>query len=79
MELTIKRLARPAAFGALAVAAGVIGLYVLIAFVARPTPPGGMPVALSALTWIAVAVPVAAIAAAHVVYALVLFRYARRP
>ncbi len=74
----MKRFARPAAFGALAVAAGVVGLYGLIAFVSRPTPRGGMAVGLSALTWIAVAVPVAAIAAAHVVYAVVLFRYARR-
>jgi hypothetical protein len=77
MEFTMKKLARPAAFGALGVSAGVAGLYLLIAIGGSHTSRSGVDVTQGALVWIGGAVPAAAIIAAHVAYAVQLLRYAR--
>jgi hypothetical protein len=77
MELTVKRFANQAAMGALGVAAGALALYVFMAWGARHTPTGGIDSVHAALTMISVAVPIAAVVAVHVVYARVLFRYAK--
>jgi hypothetical protein len=77
MELTLKKYARLAALGALAVSAGAIGLYLLLWWVARPVPTGGIDDTQATLAWISIAIPIALVVAIHVAYALVLFRYGR--
>ena len=79
MELSLKRYARVAALGAFGVSAAVLALYALIAFGARYTPTGGIDHIEAAVTWISVAVPVAAIIAAHIAYARILLDYGKRP
>lgn len=76
-HLTLKRFATLAALGALAVCAGSLGLYLLVAFGSRPTQLGGIDVTQSVVTWIALAVPFALIIATHLVYARVLLNYAK--
>lgn len=69
---------RLAALGALGVSVGVLAFYLLIAWVARPTPTGGVDAEHSALTAIALAPAALAIIAAHLVYARILLREATR-
>jgi hypothetical protein len=76
-HLSLKPHARLAALGALAVSVGVLGLYVLIAWGSRPSATGGIDPTQAVVTWISLAVPFGLIIAAHVVYARVLFRYAK--
>ena len=66
-----------AALGAVGVCLGVLALYALIAFVARPVPTGGMDGTNAVLTWISVAVPVLAIIAVHIAYAKLLLDESR--
>ncbi|HSA55886.1 MAG TPA: hypothetical protein VLE53_09285 [Gemmatimonadaceae bacterium] len=77
MNLTLKPYARLAAMGAFGVSAGALGLYLLIGFFSRPTASGGIDATHAALTWISLAVPIAAVIAAHLVYGWILLRYAR--
>jgi hypothetical protein len=77
MELTLKRFARPAALGALGVGAGALGLYLLIAYGSRSSALGGIDRTQAAITWIALAIPIALVVAAHLVYARILLRYAK--
>jgi hypothetical protein len=77
MEFTVKRFARLAAMGAMAVAIGTFGLYLLLGFGTRSAPASGIDPGLAAVTWIALAVPFAAIIAVHVAYARLLLRYSR--
>ena len=76
-SFTMKRFARLAALGAIGVSFGVLALYLLVAFIARPTPEGGIDMTNAVLTWISVAVPAAAIIAAHLAYAKILFDESR--
>ena len=71
------KLEKLAALGAVGVCFGVLALYALIAFVARPVPTGGMDGTNAVLTWISVAVPVLAIIAVHLVYAKLLLDESR--
>ena len=77
MEFTMKKYARLAAFGALGVAAGVMGLYLLIAIGGSHSPGSGVDATHGAVVWIGTAIPVAALIAAHVAYAVQLLRYAK--
>lgn len=77
-KFTVRRFAKLAAFGAIAVSLGLAALYAFIAYISRHTPTGGMEATQVWITWISVAVPVAAIIAAHLVYAKVLFDESRR-
>ena len=77
MELTLKKFARVAAAGALAVSAGALGLYLLIGFAALPSRAGGIDSIHAALTWISLAIPISLLIAAHLVYARVLFSYGK--
>jgi hypothetical protein len=77
MELTLKRFAKLAALGAVGVAAGALGLFLLVAYGSRSTALGGIDTTQAVVTWIAVAVPIILLIAAHVVYARVLLRYAK--
>jgi hypothetical protein len=70
-------LVRLAAFGALAVALGIVGIFALLVFFTTPTPTGGIDWTLAQLTWISVGGVVLALIAIHVVYARVLFGVAR--
>lgn len=73
----MKRYARLAALGAIGVAIGSLAIYVLIVWIARPTPTGGIDQTQAIVTWISAAVPIAAIAAVHLAYARMLRSYAR--
>ena len=76
-ELKLKPYANIAALGALGVCVGVFALYLFLAFFTRPIPLGGIDQTHAVLTLISLAVPFALIIAAHLVYALVLRKYAK--
>ena len=63
METRIARLAGLGAFGA---CAGLVALFLLIAFVARPTSTGGINMATAVVTWISLGGLFAALIAVHV-------------
>lgn len=73
----MKKYARPASFGALLVAGGVVALYTLIAWGSTPVPTGGIDRVQATIAYIGAAIPLAAIAAVHVVFARQLARYAK--
>lgn len=77
--LTIRKYAKLAALGAVGVSFGVLALFALIAFGSRPTPDGGIDRTHAVLAWIGAAIPAAAIIAAHLAYAKVLFDESKRP
>ena len=77
--ITVRKYARLAALGAVGVSFGVLALYGLIAYGARPTPDGGIDGTHALLTWIGAAVPAAAIIAAHLAFVKVLLDEAKRP
>jgi hypothetical protein len=58
--------ARFAGLGAFGASAGLLALFLLIAYVARPTTTGGMNAATAAVTWIALAGVFAALILVHV-------------
>ena len=76
-ELKLKPYAKLAAMGALGVCAGVLGLFLFIAFFTRSIPLGGIDQTQSLLAWISLAVPFSLIIGAHLVYARVLMKYAK--
>ena len=76
-EMKLKPYAKLAAMGALGVGAGAIAAYLLLAYFTRPVPSGGIDQTHSLVTWIALAIPVTLIVAAHLVYARVLLDYAK--
>jgi hypothetical protein len=61
------RIARLAGLGAFGAIGGFVALFALLAFVSRPTPLGGMTMALSSLTWISLGVVFLGLIAVHVV------------
>lgn len=77
MDIDMKKYAKLASLGALAVAAGCVGLYALLAWVATPNATGGMDRVHAMISYIGIAVPIGAIVAVHVTYARVLSNYAR--
>lgn len=77
MELKLKPYAKLAAMGALAVSAGVFGLFVFLAYFTRSIPAGGIDQTQALVSWISLAVPFALIIGAHLVYARVLMDYSR--
>lgn len=77
-RFSVRKHAKLAALGAVGVAFGVLGLYALIAFGAMPTAAGGIDRTQAVVTWISVAIPTAAIIAAHLAYAKVLLDESRR-
>lgn len=76
-ELKLKPCARLAALGALGVGAGAAGLFLVVAFFTRSVPLGGIDQTQSMVALIALAIPLALIIGAHLVYARILIRYAR--
>ena len=60
------KIARLAGLGAFGACAFFVALYAYVAFLSRHTSTGGMMPALSAVTWISLAVVVLAMIAAHV-------------
>jgi len=77
MDLKLKPYARLAALGAIGVSAGALGLLVLLAFGTRSVPLGGIDQTQAVLSWISLAVPFSLIIGAHLVYARILFAYAK--
>jgi hypothetical protein len=65
----VRRLRRGAAFGAYAVTAGLFAVYAGLVALAWPVRTGGMNSGMAWITWIAVFVPVLALAAVHIVFA----------
>jgi len=75
MEFTMKKFARLAAIGALGVSFGVAAVYLLIAIGGGHTARSGIDATGGMLVWLGAGVPAAAIIAAHLAYAVQLFRY----
>lgn len=75
--MTIRKYAKLAALGAVSVSLGVLALYGLIVFGARPTATGGIDKVHAALTAIGAAIPAAAIIAAHLAFAKILLDESR--
>jgi hypothetical protein len=76
--MSIRKYAKLAALGAIGVGFGVLALYGLIAFGSRHTATGGIDATQAVLTWISAAIPAAAIVAAHLAYAKILFDESKR-
>lgn len=76
--MSVRKYAKLAALGAVGVSLGVIALYGLIAFGARPSPDGGIDSTQAMLTWISAAIPAAAIVGAHLAYAKILLAESKR-
>lgn len=77
MDIDMKKYAKLASLGALAVAAACVGLYGLLAWVSTPTPTGGIDSVHATIAYIGIAIPIGAIIAVHVTYSRVLANYAR--
>ncbi|MEO6878870.1 MAG: hypothetical protein ABI205_10340 [Gemmatimonadaceae bacterium] len=63
------KIARLAALGAYAACAGFVALFAVVAFISRPTPTGGITIALSEVTWISLFLVLVALIGLHVVLA----------
>jgi hypothetical protein len=72
-----KTIARLLGLGAYAVCAGIIALYVVVAYVSRRTPTGGMDGAMAHVTWIALGGVTLALLVAHHVIGSQLLEIAR--
>jgi hypothetical protein len=70
------KIARMVGLGAFGACAAFIALFAYVAFLSRHTSTGGMTPALSAVTWISLAIVVLALIAAHVVLGKQLLRLA---
>jgi len=73
------KIARLAGLGAYGACAGLLALYLLLAFVSRPTRTGGMSPTLAIVTWIALAGVFAGLIIVHLVIARQLLRLAQGP
>jgi hypothetical protein len=71
------KIARFAGLGAFGACAGLVALYLLLAWVARPTRTGGIEPTLSWVTWIALAGVFAALIIVHVAIGRQLLRLAQ--
>ena len=71
------KFARLAGLGAFAACGGFVLLFVLLAWVSRHTPTGGMMPVLSWVTWVSVALVVLALIGVHVYLGRQLLRLAR--
>jgi hypothetical protein len=65
----VARLKRGAAYGAYAVAGGLLAVYAGIVALTWPVRTGGMNIDIASIVWICVFVPVLALAAVHIVFA----------
>jgi hypothetical protein len=77
MDVDMKKYGKPAALGALGVAAGAVALYLVIAWGSTPSPSGGIDSTHALLAYVSAAFPFAAIIAVHVVFARQLYDHAR--
>ena len=71
------KFARLAGLGAFAACGGLALLFVLVAYISRRTPTGGMMPVLSWVTWISVALVILALIGVHVYIGRQLLRLAR--
>lgn len=77
-QMSVRKYAKLAAFGAVGVSLGVVALYLVIALGSRHTATSGIDSTEAALTWISAAVPCAAIIAAHLAYVKVLLAESKK-
>lgn len=73
----MKKYARLASLGAFGVAGGCVAMYAFLAWGSTPSPTGGIDGVHAMIAYIGIAVPLLAIAAAHLVYARQLANYAK--
>ena len=78
-QMSVRKYAKLAAVGAVGVSLGVFALYALIAVGSRHTPTSGIDATEATLTWIAAAIPCAAIIAAHLAYVKILLDESKKP
>jgi len=76
--MSVRKYAKLAALGAVGVSLGVVALYAVIALGSSHTPTSGIDSTEAAVTWIAAAVPCAAIIAAHLAYVKVLLAESKK-
>jgi hypothetical protein len=77
MDIDMKKYGKLASLGALGVAGGCVALYALLAWGVSPSPTGGIDGVHATIAYIGIAVPLLAIAAAHVAFARQLANYAK--
>lgn len=77
MDIDMKKYAKPASFGALAVAVGLVAFYAFMVWVSMPALSGGIDSAHAMIAYIGIACPLAAIAAVHVAFYKQLSNYAK--
>jgi hypothetical protein len=77
-QMSVRKYAKLAAVGAVAVSLGVVALYLVIALGSRHTATSGIDSTEAALTWISAAIPCAAIIAAHLAYVKVLLAESKK-
>lgn len=77
--MSIRKYAKLAAFGAIGVCLGVLGLYSLIAFGSRHTATSGIDSTHATLTFISAAIPALAIIAVHLAFVKVLLDESKKP
>ena len=77
-QMSIRKYAKLAALGAVGVSLGVVALYLVIALGSRHTATSGIDSTEAAVTWIAAAMPCAAIIAAHLAYVKVLLAESKK-
>ena len=77
-EMSVRKYAKLAAFGAVGVSLGVVALYLVIALGSRHTPGSGIDATQAVVTYISAAIPCGAIIAAHLAYVKVLLDESKR-
>lgn len=77
MPPTMKTHGHLAAFGALGVSAGAFAIWLVLVYIARQTPTGGMDFEHSMLSWISTGLIFLAVIAVHVAFAVQLFAYSK--
>jgi len=77
MDIDMKKHARLASLGAMAVAGALVALYAFVAWGSSPSPTGGMDGVHAAIAYIGAGIPILAIIAVHVAYSRQLAAYAK--
>ena len=77
MPPTMKTHGHLAAFGALGVSAGAFAIWLVLVYIARQTPTGGMDFEHSMLSWISTGLIFLAVIAVHVAFAVQLLSYSK--
>ena len=77
-QVSVRKYAKLAAFGAIGVSLGVVALYALVAFGSSHSEGSGIDSTQAMIAYISVAIPAAAIIAAHLAYVKVLLAESKK-